>query len=429
MTAVDGSALVRESAADKVVESGAAIKVLEGVGGAVARTVYSHALPALQEEVPYAGADSQAYSLGQDFTVLANTVIYGVRVWNPGQRAVARNLRIYNNTTQVPWQTLTTPNTLTPGWNEFLLATPVTFLTGTTYTVSMNAQGASGPADEHFNDYGAKSNYLTSNVDTGNIRMNVIGGCFVNAFDASTRAGGPGSGTFNASYYGFDLLYAPTSATGHEAVKVQQATNRAAATTSLAVTFGAAATVKNHIFVAVDCAATVNTPAGFTLIESHVSTSGLYLFCKQSVGGETTVNVVPTSNATVLAFMWEVSGLVDAVAATIKDGSATNVITGQQMGVYGNVSGATPSQADTYQVGLLGGQVGAAAAAVDPGVTMGQLYDFQQLFDGAQSATPGNMLQVAYRHNHTTGAKGFTAAHGVISGVNNSILTANFKVA
>jgi len=127
---------------------------------------------------------------------------------------------------------------------------------------------------------------------------------------------------------------------------------------SVTVTLPAGTTGGNSLFIVVNADATVATPSGFTLDEDQVNNSGLYLFRKACVNGETSWVITPSTSAAVSWYALEHRGLL--VTSSPYDVSASNG-TGSGVGSLSTGTTATTAQADELVIAAIGISIGSGA--------------------------------------------------------------------
>lgn len=126
---------------------------------------------------------------------------------------------------------------------------------------------------------------------------------------------------------------------------------------SVNATLPSGTTSGNTLILIVNCDATVNTPSGFTLDRQSVANCGLYIYRKATSNGETSWTVTPTSAASTVWYVAEISGLtaspLDRVASQT-GGSSSSASTGTT---------ATTTQDDELAIGAWGASRTGSTAA------------------------------------------------------------------
>jgi hypothetical protein len=132
------------------------------------------------------------------------------------------------------------------------------------------------------------------------------------------------------------------------AALVQSKSYTGAAASSHSIVLDAGPTQGNLLVLAVVSDATVNTPSGWTVVNSAVDFTGTYMYTKDAGASESaTITVSPASSATLAMAVLDYSGM----SASSLDKTAN--ATGQNTPVSTGTT-ATTTQADEVLVGLVG---------------------------------------------------------------------------
>jgi hypothetical protein len=208
------------------------------------------------------------------------------------------------------------------------------------------------------------------------------------------------------------------------ATTVQQTAGNTGTATPTSVTIDLAdpATVGNVLLLVVNCDSTLPTPSGWTLAESQVNFSGLYLWHKTALGGETQVIYDALSGVSSAWWLAEVNGLtlpaLDVTAGANTSATATTS--------YSTGTTATTAQADEFAIAAWG----LSDVASDPFPT-GSSYtnSFAEQADEHTTKTSGQNvgLLVATKDVGAVGALEATATYAG-GGAASCALIAGFKV-
>lgn len=218
----------------------------------------------------------------------------------------------------------------------------------------------------------------------------------------------------NGPTYGVDLTLRSTAVARSGPIWQQYSNTLAAASTTSTVRLPEATTAGNTLLLAYTSAATVNTPAGWTLDRSQVNSEGTYLFRKTAVAGETSWTVTNTSSANASWWVAEMTTLLasplDVVSSNGQAGTTTSWAT----------PSITPSSGNRMLIAILGRLSDVATLAE----TYSWTNSFAQVGQALTSYSSGSgvAMAVATRNVVGNGSTSYTTTASIDTSSPNAIL-------